>query len=426
MGKWIKILLVALSVALVCGEVAAQERYRGPRQIIKGGLVQKPDTVRRSSLSRDVSGEVDSVALVAFVDSLVIEDVKVDSVVMDSLAKAGVPDSLRRRAAVIESLRRDMPDSLGTRFVVAGADSLQRDSLSLDSLKKGSADSLKTKKRKIKSIRLDSLSLSRVCTASMVLPGFGQIYNKQYWKLPILYSTLGASLGMCLYENSRYQPLKRQFDEITNKSLSRTPELDRLQANMVRHNTWRQVFIGATIVSYLYFIGDAALNYKTNEVSSVSRATTLAMICPGAGQIYNKSYWRLPIVLGGFATTIYCIDWNNRGFQRFKKAYQLRADYDKNPESYPSGSTDEFNGRYSATFLKNLRDSYRRNRDLCIILTAGMYILQVIDAHVDAHLRDYDISDDLSMSISPMFDYGYSPTIGSNAAAFGMNMCFTF
>ena len=237
---------------------------------------------------------------------------------------------------------------------------------------------------------------------------------------------MGASLGLCLYENSRYQPLKRQFDEITNKSLSRTPELDRLQADMIRHNTLRQVFIGATIVSYLYFIGDAALNYKTNEVSSVSRATTLALICPGAGQIYNKSYWRVPIVVGGFATTIYCIDWNNRGFQRFKKAYRLRADYDKNPGNYPSGSTDEFNGRYSATFLKNLRDSYRRNRDLCIILTAGMYILQAIDAHVDAHLRDYDISDDLSMSVSPMFDFGYAPTVGSNAAAFGMNMSFKF
>ena len=431
MAKWIKIVLVASLMALVCGEVAAQQRYRGPRQIIKGGLMQKPDTLSRDSLPQTALRGVDSVALAAFVDSLAVEDVKVDSVVMDSLAKAGVPDSLRRRAAVIESLRRNMPDSLRLRFGLLGADSLQRDSLALDSLKKSDADSLvadstKKKKLKIKSILTDSMSLTKVCATAAVLPGYGQIYNKQYWKLPILYSTVGASLGLCLYENSRYQPLKRQFDEITNKSLSRTPELDRLQADMIRHNTLRQVFIGATIVSYLYFIGDAALNYKTNEVSSVSRATTLALICPGAGQIYNKSYWRVPIVVGGFATTIYCIDWNNRGFQRFKKAYRLRADYDKNPGNYPSGSTDEFNGRYSATFLKNLRDSYRRNRDLCIILTAGMYILQAIDAHVDAHLRDYDISDDLSMSVSPMFDFGYAPTVGSNAAAFGMNMSFKF
>ena len=195
---------------------------------------------------------------------------------------------------------------------------------------------------------------------------------------------------------------------------------------MIRSNTRKQIYLGLTIASYLYFIGDAAVNYATNEVSSVTRATTLSVICPGAGQIYNKSYWRVPIVLGGFATTIYCVDWNNRGFQRFKKAYRLRADYDKNPGNYPTGSTDEFGGRYSATFLKNLRDSYRRNRDLCIILTAGMYILQIIDAHVDAHLRDYDISDDLSMNIVPMIDYGYSPSVGSNAATFGMNMSFKF
>ena len=133
----------------------------------------------------------------------------------------------------------------------------------------------------------------------------------------------------------------------------------------------------------------------------------------------------MPIVLGGFATTIYCIDWNNRGYQRFKKAYRLRADYDANPEAYPNGSQDEFGGRYSGTFLKNLRNSYRRNRDLCIILTAGLYVLQIVDAHVDAHLRDYDISDDLSVDINPTIDYAYHPGAG-NIATMGMNFSFKF
>ena len=75
------------------------------------------------------------------------------------------------------------------------------------------------------------------------------------------------------------------------------------------------------------------MNYSTNEVSNVKKATTLACICPGAGQIYNKSYWKVPFVVGGFATLIYCIDWNNRGYQRFKKAYSLRADYDNGTPS---------------------------------------------------------------------------------------------
>lgn len=430
MGRWVKIVVVTIVLVMSWSLSSAQQRYRGPRQVIKGGLMQKPDTLRRDSLPVEL--QLDSATLSRIVDSLDIQSVKVDSVVMDSLTRAGVPDSLRRREAVLLSLRRNMPDSLRLKFGLC-ADSLRLDSLgtkilpdSLAGADSLAADSLKKKKRERKPILSDSMSLSKVCAAAAVLPGYGQIYNKQYWKLPILYSTVGAGLGMIIYENSRYQPLKRQFDEMTNKGLTRTPELDRLQTNMMRSSTRRTIYIGATILSYLYFIGDAALNYKTNEVSSVTKATTLALICPGAGQIYNKSYWRVPIVLGGFATTIYCIDWNNRGFQRFKKAYRLRAEYDKNPEAFPGGSTDEFGGRYSATFLKNLRDSYRRNRDLCIILTAGMYILQAIDAHVDAHLRDFDISDDLSMNVAPMVDYSYSPMVGGNRPTFGMNMNFKF
>jgi hypothetical protein len=424
-GRTVKIVFVALVLAMSWSVSTAQQRYRGPRQVIKGGMMQKPDTLKRDSLPRQL--QIDSAMIAKMVDSLDISSVKVDSMIVDSLSRAGVPDSLRHRAAVVESLRRNMPDSLRVRFGKMGADSLQQDSLRAklqqDTL---ATDSLKKKKRKLKPLLTDSMSLSGVCWAAAVLPGYGQIYNKQYWKLPILYSTVGAGLGMFIYENSRYQPLKRQYEAMTNKGLSRTPELDHLQRNMQRSNTRRLVYLGLTIGSYLYFIGDAAVKYHTNEVSSVKRATTLSVICPGAGQIYNKSYWRVPIVLGGFATTIYCIDWNNRGFQRFKKAYSLKADYDKNPGKYPSGSTDEFGGRYSATFLKNLRDSYRRNRDLCIILTAGLYVLQIIDAHVDAHLRDYDISGDLSMNVTPIIDYSYSPLAGGVRPTFGMNMGIKF
>lgn len=78
----------------------------------------------------------------------------------------------------------------------------------------------------------------------------------------------------------------------------------------------------------------------------MKKATTLACICPGAGQIYNKSYWKVPFVVGGFASMIYCIDWNNRGFQRFKKAYALRTAYDDNRDAYPDGSPDEFKAAF--------------------------------------------------------------------------------
>ena len=264
----------------------------------------------------------------------------------------------------------------------------------------------------------DSMGLSKVCWLSLPLPGFGQIYNKQYWKLSILYPVVGASIGMFVHENKQYRPLKAEYGQyLVEHGYMRTPELDELQTRMIRHNTLQQIYAGVAIAAYIYFIGDAAVNYSTNDVSQVKKATTLSTICPGAGQIYNKSYWRVPIVIGGLASTIYTIDWNNRGYQRFKTAYALRVDYDNNPDKYPNGSADEFRGNYTATFLKNLKDSYRRNRDLCILLTAGIYLLNIIDAHVDAHLQDYDISDDLSMNMEPyvgLTAVDSKPTVGVN------------
>lgn len=271
----------------------------------------------------------------------------------------------------------------------------------------------------------DSSSLSKVCLTAAVLPGYGQIYNKQYWKLPILYGTVGASIGMWAYFGSEYRPLKRQYDELLLQGMSRTEELNAVQRDMIRANTKKQIFMFTTAASYIYFLGDAALNYSTNEVSSVKKATTLSLICPGAGQIYNKSYWRAPIVVGGLASMIYVIDWNNRGFQRFKKAYSLRADYEQNPDKYSNGSADEFGGRYSTTFLKNLRDSNRRNRDLSILLTAGIYVFQAIDAHVDAHLKDFDVSDNLTVDLKPMFDCQYTYHNGATPI-FGFDLNVTF
>ena len=269
----------------------------------------------------------------------------------------------------------------------------------------------------------DSVSLSRVCMISAVLPGYGQIYNKQYWKLPILYGTIGASIGLAVHQNSVYKPLKTRYNELIADGLYRTEELNQVQGDMIRSNTKRQLLWGAALASYIYFLGDAAVNYSTNEVSSVKKATTLSTICPGAGQIYNKSYWRVPIVLGGMASMVYVVDWNNRGFKRFKTAYALRADFDLNPGNYPEGvSKDEFRGRYSATYLKNLRDAYR---DLCLIMTAAVYAFQIIDAHVDAHLKDFDVSDDLTVRLDPMFDYQSSNIYGSSPV-FGVNLNVTF
>lgn len=383
-------LLFSALLVLVMWLPAEAQLHRGTRTVVRGGMFERPDTLRQK---RD---SLRHARLLTELDSLESAQFATDSVALVAL-----------RTDDIYTM-----DSLARLRLVAGV---------------SAADTAIVKRHYKKGwFMSDSMSLSKVCWISTVLPGYGQIYNKQYWKLPILYGTVGAGLALFLNENKTFKPLKRQYEAITDVSMTRTPELNALQTKMIRSNTRRQLYIGLTIASYIYFIGDAAVSYKTNDVSDVKKATTLACIFPGAGQIYNKSYWKVPFVVGGFASMIYCIDWNNRGYQRFKKAYAILSDFEKNPGNYPDGSTDEFRGRYSATYIRDLKNNYRRNRDLCIIISAGLYVLQIVDAHVDAHLKDYDISDDLTMNIEPLVEYAFVPSLGSHRPVFGFNLSLKF
>lgn len=396
------ILLMVAFVSISNG-VSAQEynreRLRGNiRTINQGGLVPI-DSAAILRTKADAAARRDSLYY-NFIDSIGRAEYK-----LYNETAIEVRDSLRK--VIAQRVKRDSA-------IVMHGDSIAPDGRRIRLNKRG---------EECKPFFSDSMGLSKVCWLSLPLPGFGQIYNKQYWKLGVLYPVVGASVGMFVYENKQYKPFKKQYDQyLIDHGYMRTPELDAIQTELIKHNTRQQIYAGVAIATYLYFIGDAAINYTTNEVSRVKKATTLSTIFPGAGQVFNKSYWRVPIVLGGLASTIYTIDWNNRGYQRFKTAYALRVDYDKNPEKYPQGAADEFRGAYSATFLKNLKDSYRRNRDLCIILTAGVYLLNILDAHVDAHLQDYDISDDLTMNLEPYFDY---TTVGTQPV-YGVNMSFKF
>ena len=402
-----KRIFLALVLTIGCIALAAAQQPRGARTIIRGGLRQEirsdSASMAADSLRSGVMG-LDSASLAA----LGLDAALVDTLSADSIAArlSSLPvDSLA-------SLMGRLPDTV----TVAKLDSLLADT--------------------IKPRRLDSINISKISWISAVAPGFGQIYNKQYWKLPILYSTVGAGITMGIIENKKYQNYKSQVTAITNVSTTRTEELDALQTQMIRHNTRRQLYFIGAIASYIYFIGDAAVNYNGKiPATKVKKATTLSMICPGAGQIYNGSYWKAPIVIGGFASMVYVIDWNNRGYQRFRTAYNLRVDYDNALKEYNSATdktgltkpspTDEFRGRYTADYLKNLKNSYRRNRDLSIIITAGVYLFNVIDAHVDAHLRDYDISDDLSMDVQPHIGNVYTAQSGSiNTYGLGININF--
>lgn len=137
-----------------------------------------------------------------------------------------------------------------------------------------------------------------------------------------------------------------------------------------------------------------------------SKAIWYAAVVPGLGQIYNRKYWKLPILYGGAMGLSYAITWNGGLYRDYQKAYRDMLDDNPATESYlnvlPVGvEIDSSNKSYYTSLLKNKQDNYLRNRDLSIIGTVGLYLLSIVDAYVDAHLYDFDISPDLSLKVSP-------------------------
>lgn len=161
------------------------------------------------------------------------------------------------------------------------------------------------------------------------------------------------------------------------------------------------------------------------------RAMWLAIVLPGAGQIYNRKYWKLPIVYGGFIGCLYAATWNNQMYHDYQQAYMDIMDDNPQTHSYDQflhlGKTvDETNIDDYRQLFKRRKDYYRRYRDLSIFIMIGVYALSIIDAYVDASLSEFDISDDLSLRIQPaVIKNGASRNPFENAAM-GVNCALTF
>ena len=144
---------------------------------------------------------------------------------------------------------------------------------------------------------------------------------------------------------------------------------------------------------------------KKQFIPNSNRALWLAMVVPGGGQIYNRKYWKLPIVYGGFVGCAYALGWNNKMYKDYSQAYLDIMDNDPNTKSYedfvpPSVSIEGQEDRFKEIFRKR-KDIYRRQRDMSIFCFIGVYVLSIIDAYVDAELSNFDISKDLSMKVEP-------------------------
>jgi hypothetical protein len=146
------------------------------------------------------------------------------------------------------------------------------------------------------------------------------------------------------------------------------------------------------------------------DVHSPKKATIYSAILPGLGQAYNKKYWKIPLIYIGFGTIGYFIDWNNDNYQLFKTGYKHLTDDDPETQdylkieavrrnNYDLSNPNQFNNLKTA--MTKQQDYYRRNRDLLVISFLGFYGINILDASVDAHLMDFDISDDLTLNWQP-------------------------
>lgn len=137
-----------------------------------------------------------------------------------------------------------------------------------------------------------------------------------------------------------------------------------------------------------------------------TKAVWLSALFPGLGQIYNRRYWKLPIIVGGYMGLAYATTWNNRMLSDYTNAYRDIMDTDPTTKSYmdffpPTVKEENLDKTWLTNTLKSRKNYFRQNRDLCIICMVGVYLLAMVDAYVDASLSQFDITPDISMQVAP-------------------------
>lgn len=255
--------------------------------------------------------------------------------------------------------------------------------------------------------------VNRTWLHSLVIPGSGQYKNHQYWKIPVIYVSAGTLAYLGYNSNSNYKTALNNFNNETDPSLKSTYKDD-----YSKYKTQRNIYYAGIGAVYLLSQLDAIYNVPSKK-HSPAKATIYSALVPGLGQVYNRKYWKVPIVYAAAAGLAYGIDFNNTQYNRFKTAQQNV--HDKVP--------DEFNGQRTETELKHYMSSYRRDRDLLILLSGVAYALNIIDATVDAHLYDYSVDDNLAIKIEPIITN--TPGLGSNmysysGSGFGAKLQITF
>lgn len=206
----------------------------------------------------------------------------------------------------------------------------------------------------------EELKIGTSFAGSALVIGGQQIYNRDYWKLPIVYGAIGTGLGAGFYFNSKGD-----------------------------RQTAKYCWIGAG-AAYWATLMDGVASYRPADYPHAGKATIYSLLLPGLGQIYNHEYWKLPVYLGGMGVAVYFYSQNKMNYNRFRSIYLEATD-----ETVP------YEGPITAEQAKYYRDVYRRYRDYSVLAIAAVYLLQVIDANVFTYMHDFEVDDDLALKLAP-------------------------
>lgn len=246
--------------------------------------------------------------------------------------------------------------------------------------------------------RKDTLTPGYMFTGALFCPGAAQIYNRDYWKLPILYGGIAAGIGAGIWCNNRYMTTGDES-----------------------FKTWRSISYASAGLFQWAALLDGTICYDTGVKKPVpAKSTIYSILLPGLGQANNGDWWKIPIFVGGFVGCGYAIHINNMQYQRFKYIYTVASD-----------PTSGYTGAISASQAEWYKDLYRKYRDYSILATILVYALNIIDANVFAHMADFDVSDNIaSVDIEPTVILPPDMVLASSAStdkpALGLKMNFRF
>ena len=228
-----------------------------------------------------------------------------------------------------------------------------------------------------------------------IMPSRIQIYNKDYWKVPLVFAGIGGGIGGGLYFNEKYH-----------------------QTGEKKYATYRTLCYAGAALCYWGQMLDGVANLPDARDPDPGKAAVFSALLPGLGQAYVGDWWHIPIWYGGLAVCGYTLHLNQMQYKRYKYIYMLASD--KEASGYA--------GRINITQATTYKDLYHRYRDYSVVATILVYALNIIDANVFAYMKDFNVSDDLSFNVNPaLIDnldsyYLQAPSVPS----FGLNMTFNF